>query len=136
VKEISSRTWVRLALVFVGTLGVAIAITGMFIALPGPSVGGTCGPGRGSEAAIVALVNPGSIGAGTEPPASNAEGRTEWTAFVAECQSSADGRILGALCLLVASVGIALLGLLVGRRKDPPSPSPSTYPALPQSQFL
>jgi hypothetical protein len=132
VRDISSRTWVRLALVFVGTLGVAIAITGMFIALPGPSVGGTCGPGQGSEAAIVALVNPGSIGAGTEPPASNADGRIEWSAFVAECQSSADGRVLGALCLLVASVGIALLGLLVGRRKDPPSPSPSTYPAIPQ----
>jgi hypothetical protein len=132
VKQISSRTWVRLAVVFVGTLGVAIAITGMFIALPGPSVGGTCGPGRGSEAAIVALVNPGSIGAGTEPPATNAEGRTEWSAFVAECQSSADGRVLGAVCLLVASAGIALLGLLVGRRKDPPSPAPSTYPAVPQ----
>ena len=39
---------------------------------------------------------------------------------------------LGALCLLVASVGIALLGLLVGRRKDPPSPTPSPYPAVPQ----
>ena len=134
MKGISSRTWVRLAVVFVGTLGAAIAITGMFIALPSPSVGGTCGPGQGSEAAIVALFNPVSIGAGPEPPASNANGRTEWSAFVAECQSSADGRILGALCLLVASVGIILLGLLVGRRKDPPTPSPSpaTYPAIPQ----
>ena len=110
VAQASHRTWFRLTLVFLGLFGAAFAISGLLVALPRPAVGGTCGPGKSSEAAIVALFNPGSIGAGPEPPATSATDRADWMAFVGECQASADGRVLGALVILAVSLAVALVG--------------------------
>jgi hypothetical protein len=112
-----AHVWVRLTFLFLGLFGVGLAISGVFIALPPPAAGGTCGPGTASEAPIAALLNPHSIGAGPEPAASNTEGRLEWDAFVSECQSSADNRGLAALAILVVSVLVAVVGpMLVLRR--------------------
>jgi hypothetical protein len=109
----------RLAFVFVGLFGVAFAISGLLVALPRPAVGGSCGPGTTSEPAIVALFDPGSIGAGPEPPATNATDRADWMAFVGECQASADSRVLATFFILAISVGVALAGtgLVVKARK-------------------
>jgi len=105
-----ARMWIRLGFALVGILGGAIAITAVVVALPQPVVGGTCGPGQASEAPIVAVFNPASIGAGAEPPLSNATARVQWLAFVGECQSSADGRALIGLAVLVLSVAVAIGG--------------------------
>jgi hypothetical protein len=131
VEQGSHRTWFRLALVFLGLFGAAFAVTGLLVALPKPAIGGTCGPGKSSEAAIVALFNPGSIGAGAEPPATSATQRADWMAFVGECQASADGRVLGALVIFVVSLVVAVVGtaLLLGyrkRRASAPPPSASS----------
>jgi hypothetical protein len=109
----------RLAFVFVGLFGVAFAISGLLVALPRPAVGGSCGPGTTSESAIVALFDPGSIGAGPEPPATNVADRADWMAFVGECQASADGRVLATFFILVLSLGVAVAGtgLVVMARK-------------------
>ena len=136
--QASHRTWFRLTLVFLGLFGAAFAISGLLVALPRPAVGGTCGPGKSSEAPIVALFNPGSIGAGPEPPTTSATDRADWLAFVGECQASADGRVLGALVILAVSLAVALVGtaLLTRYRKRPPPPpavvvaSPPTGPLL------
>jgi hypothetical protein len=131
VEQSSRATWFRLALVFLGLFGAAFAITGFLVALPKPAVGGTCGPGKSSEAAIVALFNPGSIGAGPEPPASSATDRADWMAFVGECQASADGRVLGALVILGVSLVVALVGtaLFVKSRKRPVSAAADVAPS-------
>jgi hypothetical protein len=111
-------------LVAVGVFGVVFAISGLLIALPKPAAGGTCGPGTASEAPIVAALDPVSIGAGPEPPASDTKDYEQWLAFVGECQSSADGTVLAALLILVASVGIALVGLrLLLRKRGGPKPA-------------
>ena len=104
-------------LVGLGLLGAAFAITGLLVALP-PVTGGTCGPGQGSEAPIVALFDPVTIGAGPEPPKSDAAGRTQWSAFVHACQSATDDRAVIAFPILVASLGIALIGAVVVGRKS------------------
>lgn len=106
----------RVVLVCLGGFGIALAVTAMMISLPNPAAGGTCGPGRGAEAAAVAFFDPVTIGAGPEPAASHAAERNQWHAFVDECQSAADDRIAVALPLLVVSLGLVLLGLLMGRR--------------------
>lgn len=109
--------WTRLVLVILGLFGAAFAITGLLVALPSPSVGGTCGPGKGSEAAIVAIFDPNTIGAGPEPAATDTAARAQWSAFVHECQTAADNRALAAFPILVVSVGVAVIGaLVVGRR--------------------
>ena len=131
MSSLSRQSWVRLAFAFVGLLGATFAITGVLIALPAPSAGGTCGPGRGSETPIEALLNPGSIGAGAEPAATNAEARYQWSAFVSECQASADGRVLAGLAILVASVGVGVLGPMVVLRRKPKSQP--VYPAFPSA---
>lgn len=128
--RISSRQVVRMALVFLGLFGVGLAISGLLIALPVPAAGGTCGPGKASEAPIVALFDPVSIGAGQEPPATEAANRANWVAFVSECQTAADNRGLAALAILAVSAGVALvLPLLIFRRKRKSSdfvlPSPA-----------
>jgi hypothetical protein len=133
VAQASHRTWFRLTLVFLGLFGAAFAISGLLVALPRPAVGGTCGPGKSSEAAIVALFNPGSIGAGPEPPTTSATDRADWMAFVGECQASADGRVLGALVILAVSLAVALVGtaLLMRYRRPPTAPAPvATSPPL------
>jgi hypothetical protein len=125
----------RLAFVFLGLFGAAFAISGLLVALPRPAVGGTCGPGTGSESAIVAFFDPGSIGAGPEPSATNATDRADWMAFVGECQASADSRVLATSAILTLSVGVALAGtalVLMGSRKPTPSsPDPSPPTATP-----
>jgi hypothetical protein len=119
----------------IGLFGAAFAISAVVIDLPDPAVGGTCGPGALAETPFVALVNPGSIGAGKEPPASDKQARDQWLAFVGECQASANGRGLAALGILVVSVLVAWLGpkLFLWRRKgkdrspggvDTPEPGP------------
>jgi hypothetical protein len=119
------RLGVRLAFAAIGLFGVVFAITGILFVLPAPAAGGTCGPGRASEAPIIAVVDPGSIGAGKEPPASDASSHNQWLAFVGECQSPADGRLLAAIGLIVLSVGFALLGpklILRSRERKPSTP--------------
>jgi len=141
VEQASRRMWFRLGLVFVGLFGAAFAISGACAALPRPAIGGTCGPGAGSETAMVALFNPGSIGAGPEPPATNATRRDGWMAFVGECQASADGRVLETVVILALSVGVALMGtalLLRLRRPAPTSVPPRLLvgPPAPPSPLL
>ena len=113
----SEVSWAALILVFVGLFGVAVALTALWSDLPAPAAGGTCGPGRGSETAIEALVNPGSIGAGAEPAASRAAARAQWNQFVNECQTSTDDRALLAFPVLVVSAGIAVVGFVLLRRR-------------------
>jgi hypothetical protein len=129
VRAASRQMGVRLAIVFLGLFGIAFAISGLLIGLPKPAVGGSCGPGRSSESAIVALFDPGSIGAGQEPPATSATDRADWLAFVGECQASADGRVLATFFIFTISVGVALAGtylVLTSRKRttDPVSVAP------------
>jgi hypothetical protein len=112
---------VRLIFAFIGLLGATFAITGVLVALPPPAARGTCGPGLYSEAPIEALFNPGSIGAGPEPPATNVEARDQWSAFVSECQASADGRVLAGFAILVVSIAVGVLGPMVVLRRKPKS---------------
>ena len=121
---------IGLALVLVGLFGIAFAISGVLTGLPRPAVGGTCGPGASSESSIVALFNPGSIGAGQEPATSSATDRANWMAFVGECQASADGRVLATLVILLASAGAAVGGLLLVReanRRLPVEPATAQF---------
>jgi hypothetical protein len=124
MQQSSFRLGIRLAFAGIGLFGVVVAITGVLYVLPAPAAGGTCGPGRASEAPILAVVNPGSIGAGKEPPATSATSHDQWLAFVGECQSSADGRLLAAIGIIVLSVGVALLGPKLILRAQEPKPSP------------
>ena len=110
MKQSSVRIGIRLVFAFLGIFGAAFAITGVLVALPKPAAGGTCGPGLASEAPIVALFDPVSIGAGKEPAADNTTSRDEWLTFVGECQTSADDRALAAFAILVLSVGVAIVG--------------------------
>jgi hypothetical protein len=118
VEQPSLQSWIRLLFIAVGVFGAVFAISGLLIGLPKPAVGGTCGPGTASEAPIVAALDPVSIGAGKEPPASDTSRYYDWWAFVGECQASADGTLLAALAILAASAGMAFLGprLVLGRR--------------------
>jgi hypothetical protein len=117
VNRPTAMWWTRLVLVSLGLFGAAFAITGLLIALPRPAAGGTCGPGQASEAAIVALFDPNTIGAGPEPPATDAAARAQWLAFVHECQTAADNRALAAFPILVVSAAIAIIGaVMVGRK--------------------
>ena len=113
--------WVTAACRLLGVLGAAAAITMVAGPLPSPAAGGTCGPGRSSESAFVAFFDPGSIGANAEPPVSNPSARFDYLAFVGECQSSTDARMLLALAILVLAFVVAfgipsLVGQLLGRR--------------------
>ena len=95
------------ALLFIGFLAAAATIA--LTPLPSPAAGGTCGPGASSESAIAAFLNPVSIGAGPEssvPPG----GRSQWQAFISECQSSTDRRMVKAGAALAGAI---LLGLVL-----------------------
>lgn len=107
---------IMLTFVFLGIFGIAFAVTGLMAALPRPAVGGTCGPGKSSEASIVAFFDPATIGAGREPATTHATDRADWLAFVGECQASADSRVLATFAIIVISVGIALAGTVLVRR--------------------
>jgi hypothetical protein len=74
------------------------------------------------------MVNPGSIGAGAEPPATKAAARANWSQFVSECQSAADHRALVTVPLLIVSLVLAVWGLMllwkrVGRSAAPAPPA-------------
>lgn len=110
--------WIIPTIIGVGLFGVALSISGLLTGLPGPAVGGTCGPGLGSEPAIVAIFDPVTIGAGPEPAATNAAARSEWTSFVNQCQSSANDRALATFPVLVVSLGVIVLGFMLWRRRS------------------
>jgi hypothetical protein len=129
MKTGSRLWWVRVVLVSLGLFGAAFALTGLLVGLPRPAAGGTCGPGRGSEAAVVAFFDPVTIGAGPEPSASNAAAHADWVAFVQECQTAADDRAAAAIPILVISVGLVAIGLVLGRRSRPAEKGPPTYAA-------
>ena len=112
----SQPRWIGAGLVLLGVAGVSTAVTAVLAALPAPAAGGTCGPGAGSESAIAAFLNPGSIGAGAEPSTVNVAAHAQWLAFVGECQAATSSRVLGAFAILVLSVGVVIAGLLLSRR--------------------
>jgi hypothetical protein len=126
VKRPAISPWLALAFVFVGLFGTTVAVSGLWAPLPPPRAGGTCGPGLGSEAAIAALVNPNSIGAGAEPPATNAAARAQWSQFVRECQTATDDRALVTIPLLIVSLGLGVAGLVLlwKRLEHPTRPAP------------
>jgi Protein of unknown function (DUF2510) len=99
----------RSACVVVAVALVAAAFAVALHSLPIPAVGGTCGPGKGSESALSAFFDPKSIGAGQEPSASSG-GRPAWRAFVSDCQSATDRRMVVSGSVLVGAilVGIGL----------------------------
>lgn len=106
------RVALILVFIFIGCFGVAYAAAGMLTALPTPAVGGTCGPSTGSENALEALAQPGSIGAGPEPPTSNVTAHHQWKTFIQQCQSIADRRGLASLAVAVISLVVAGVGLV------------------------
>jgi hypothetical protein len=110
--------WFGLICCGLAILGLSAAITTVVGPVAKPAAGGTCGPGKTSEAAFTAFADPSSIGAGKEPSATNLEARLDWLAFVGECQSSADGQMLRGGILVVPAVFFGVVGLvsLVGRR--------------------
>jgi hypothetical protein len=122
-------TWVRLVFVMVAVFVFAGGAVWALLPLPKPAIGGTCGPGTSSEPAAFAFFNPGSIGAGSEPPASNPSGQQQWATFVSECQSATDLRMWITFVLVALSVFLALLApLIVGWLMG------ATAPAAPPSQ--
>ncbi len=136
MSQLSHQAWIRVAFALVGLFGVAFAISGVLLVLPPPAVGGTCGPGTASEAPIVALLDPVSIGAGAQPPTTDTADHRAWAEFVTECQSSADNRGLASLAILVVSIAVGIGGpMVVLRRKRKPAqpalPAHPTQPALP-----
>lgn len=118
MSEWSRHRWVGFAIALLGIMGMGVAVMAVLTTLPAPAAGGTCGPGRSSETALAAFFSPGSIGAGPRPSTANAAGYDQWLAFVGECQSSTDARMLDGLSLLVLSLGVAGVGLAVSRRHD------------------
>ena len=118
MKQSPTRVLLVILFVFVGCFGVAFAAAGMLTALPAPAIGGTCGPSTASETAAEALAQPGSIGAGPEPPASNVTAHHQWTTFIQQCQALADRRGLASLAIFVFSLVVAGVGLLWVLRKS------------------
>jgi len=128
MKQSSTRVVLIVFFVFLGCFGVAYAAAGMLTALPTPAVGGTCGPSTGSETAAEALVEPGSIGAGPKPPASNVTAHRQWITFVQQCQDLADRRGLASAAIFVISVVVSGAGLfwVLRRRPDDDGPGGAT----------
>ncbi len=117
-----------LLLLLIPAFGVFVAaVVVVLLPLPRPAAGGTCGPTTSSESAAAAFFDPGSIGAGAEPPAGgtieNVAAREQWAAFVGECQAAADSRVLLATALFAAAVILAFAGYVSVRRLGP---EPST----------
>jgi hypothetical protein len=135
VEHASVRLWVRVAFAFIGIFGIAFAVAGMIAPLPTPAAGGTCGPGTSSESPIVALFDPASIGAGAEPPATQSVARQQWKAFVDQCQTATDNRMVAAGVIVSVSLGLALIGphLVLRSRR---SGSVTSHPATPQPTTL
>jgi hypothetical protein len=104
------RGALRLVLAVLAVVAVAGAVAVAVVPLPTPAVGGSCSPAKGSEPAIVAFFDPVSIGAGSEP--SETEARYEWEAFVGECQSATDSRMVTTVALLTVALALAFVALL------------------------
>ena len=111
MKQSPTRVLLIIVLVFLGCFGVAYGAAGMLTALPAPAIGGTCGPSTASETALEALTQPGSIGAGPQPPTSNATAHRQWQTFIDQCQDLADRRGLASLAIIVISIAVAGTGL-------------------------
>lgn len=129
--ELSHQAWVRVIFALIGLFGVAFAVSGVFISLPVPAAGGTCGPGTSSEAPISALFDPVSIGAGPEPGTDQPAERQNWMEFVHDCQTSADSRGLASLAILAVSLVVAIGGPMVVLRRKKRGPGPIALPAAP-----
>lgn len=104
----------RYGALVLAALALAGAIVIALLPLPKPAAGGTCGPGRGSESAIEAFFDPVTIGAGAEPTPSQSDPVEaarfyQWQAFVGQCQSAANGRMVDALALLIVAGFFALV---------------------------
>ena len=119
MKQSPARVLLILFFVFVGCFGIAYAAAGMLTALPAPAIGGTCGPSTASETALQALTEPGSIGAGPEPSASNVPEHRQWATFIHQCQALADHRGLTSLAIFVVSLVVAGVGLFWVLRRNP-----------------
>ena len=117
MKQSPKRVFLIIVLVFLGCFGVAYGVTGMLTALPAPAIGGTCGPSTASETALQALTEPGSIGAGPQPPKSNVTAHRQWQTFIDQCQDLADRRGLASLAIVVISISVAGAGLFWIYRK-------------------
>jgi hypothetical protein len=128
VKRSSVPLWATLLCVCIGLFGAAFAITSLVTTLPA-NAQGTCGPGKGSETAIVAFFDPVTIGAGAEPPASNAAARSQWSSFINSCQTAANQRVAVAFPVLIVSVVVAIGGPLVLRRRARGQASAGAGPA-------
>jgi hypothetical protein len=127
--SLSGHHPLRIASWIIGILALAGAVTVVVLPLPKPAAGGTCGPGRGSEAAIEAFFDPVSIGAGPRP-SSPAIAVYEWQAFVGQCQASTNARMVDALALLVVAGFLLLVASpLVGRTWRGRSAGAGTSPA-------
>jgi hypothetical protein len=117
MKQSPTRVLLIILFVFLGCFGVAYAAAGMLTALPAPAIGGTCGPSTASETATEALLEPGSIGAGPVPPASNTTAVHQRQTFIHQCQSLADRRGMASLAILVISLVVSGAGLFWVLRK-------------------
>jgi len=125
---------VRVVCTVLAVLFLAAAATIALVPLPTPSAGGTCGPGTSSESAIIAFFNPASIHAGPEPTVTSGE-RPQWSAFISQCQSATNTRMVQTAVIVVgallAGLGVpwALRRLVredtASRRRLPP---PGWYP--------
>jgi len=109
-------------------VGCALAVA--VIPLPAPSVGGTCGPGMGSETPAEAFFNPVSIGAGPKPSASSGQ-LAQWNAFVGQCQRATNTRmgLAGGLVLLAIGIGVVLPPVV--KRIDKEGTAASAGPGAP-----
>jgi len=112
-----TRVLLIIVFVFLGCFGIAYGASGMLTALPAPAIGGTCGPSTASETALQALAEPGSIGAGPQPPKSNVTAHRQWQTFIRQCQDLADHRGLASLAIVVVSISVAGVGLFLVLRK-------------------
>ena len=119
----STRRLAGAVLVFLGVMGIAIALSAVLTSLPAPAAGGTCGPGTSSESAAAAFFDPVSIGAGPPPPASaGTAAHLDWLAFIGECQSAANSRMLVGLFTLALALGAGVGGLVLLRRSGRAAP--------------
>ena len=131
------RRVIGVVLVCLGLFGVAFAVSGLLSPLPRPAVRGTCGPGQGSEAAVIAFFDPVTIGAGPEPPAAQAGSRAQWLAFVHACQAASDQRAAVTLPILITSAGLtAVGGVLLYRRSRRPTGASLDGPVVQRSPLM
>jgi hypothetical protein len=118
----SRASWIRLSLAVLAVMALAGGLTVAFLPLATPAAGGTCGPGTSAESAIAAFFDPASIGAGSEPSASNQEEHYQWLAFVSECQSATNSQMLIAIALVALAILLGLTAIFFGRLEHTSAP--------------